>query len=73
MVRRYPLPRGRELRVAVSDQRVWLAIHSAEAEGRCTSGPLAIGQGEVDALKSALGDLQTEAGVAEASDLEGRR
>jgi hypothetical protein len=62
----YPLPDLRELRVTRTHGRVIVAVHDIGG-ARCSSGPLAIREGELDALRSALADLAGETGSTEAT------
>jgi hypothetical protein len=68
IVRRYPLPDGRELRTTRSHGRIFLAVHLIG--GAATAGAMAIRDAgaELDTLRSALADLSCETGGVEATD-----
>lgn len=61
---RYPLDGGRELQVT---RVAGLAVVSVVAGDRCTSGPLAVPEADLDTLRSALADLAGETGQTEAT------
>ena len=65
-VNRYPLPGGRELRATRTRGLVFVAVHVIG--GGCASGPLAVREDEIDALRSALADLAGETGSSEATE-----